>query len=91
MYVGSDVGKWGEFERACDYTQIINNTIGILFLSFIFLYFLLSFLFLLIFTGPNVAAEAIDIKEGSSFTLVKGNLFNASGKRQRSTERERER
>ena len=56
VYVGSDKGKWDQFEKACDH-NIINNCIF----------------------GPHVAAEHIDIKEGTTGTIVEHCLFNGTG------------
>eukprot|EP01133_Synstelium_polycarpum_P001381 gene1381-1591_t len=56
VYVGSDKGKWADFDMKADHNTISNNVIG-----------------------PGVTAEHIDIKEGSSFTLVENNKFNGTG------------
>jgi parallel beta-helix repeat protein len=56
VYVGSDVGKWGEFKKETN-----NNRIS--YVTF----------------GPNVRAEHIDIKEGSSGTTVEFSTFNGTG------------
>ena len=29
--------------------------------------------------GPNIAAEAIDIKEGTKYGLIEGNIFDGTG------------
>ncbi|MDF2699034.1 MAG: hypothetical protein K0Q49_590 [Haloplasmataceae bacterium] len=56
IYVGSDKGKWNDFDRNANDNIIKNNTLG-----------------------PNVAAEHIDIKEGTLGTIIENNTFNGTG------------
>lgn len=56
IYVGSDKGKWGEYNAAVNNNLVSNVRIG-----------------------PNVTAEHVDIKEGTSGTIIENCTFNGTG------------
>lgn len=56
IYIGSDKGKWNEFNKECNYNIIRACELG-----------------------PNVAAEHVDIKEGTVGTIIEYCIMHGAG------------
>jgi hypothetical protein len=56
VYIGSDIGAWGDFDPFVNGTIVRGCTIG-----------------------PEIGAEAFDIKEGTAETIIEHNVIDATG------------